>query len=110
MYVRVVHGHPIHEVEVKFPTSNVGRFFFYFLVQFISYGLIVANGRAYVQGSYVWTGITDSLIALLNYVVLRKIMKDAGEDLHGPSLAGYVLGGTSGSLVFIWLTKLVYGA
>jgi hypothetical protein len=37
------------------------------------------------------------------------MMKDSGDELHGPSLAGYVIGGTLGSLFSIWITKIVYG-
>jgi len=91
------------------PTSNWGRFSFYYLVQFTSYALVVANGRAYVLGDYIWTAVTDSLIAALNFIVLRKMVKDSNEDLHGPSLSGYVIGGTMGSLFAIWITKMVYG-
>ncbi len=95
---------------MKMPTSNTGKFWFYFIVQFTSYALIVANGRAYVLGSYLWTAITDALIATLNFVVLRKMMKDSkDDDIHGPSIFGYVIGGTLGYLFSIWITKIVYG-
>lgn len=85
------------------------KFWFYFCVQFISYALVVANGRAYVQGSYLWTAVTDTLIGAQNFLVMRKFVKDSGDSLHGASLAGYVLGGTLGSLVSIALTKVIYG-
>lgn len=94
---------------MKFPVSHFGRFAFYFVMQFISYALVVANGRAYVQGSYAWTAVTDGMIAFQNFVVFRKFIKDSGEEIHGPSLLGYVLGGISGSLVAIWVTKAIYG-
>jgi len=94
---------------MKLPTSNVGRFFFYFCVQFCSYALLVANGRAYVQGLYMWTAVTDASIAAMNFLVIRKMAKESQDDLHGPSFAGYVIGGTLGSLFSIWITKMVYG-
>jgi len=94
---------------MKLPTSNVGRFFFYFVIQFIIYGLLVANGRAYVQGLYMWTAITDASIAAMNFLVTRRLAKESQDDLHGPSFAGYVLGGTIGSLFSIWITKMGYG-
>ena len=78
-------------------------------MQFISFALIVANGRAYVQGSYTWTAVTDGLLAFQNFIVFRKFIKDSGDQIHGPSLVGYVTGGIAGSLVAIWLTKMVYG-
>ncbi len=94
---------------MKMPISSIGRFWFYFCVQFTSYALVVANGRAYVLGDYMWTAVTDASIAALNFIVLRKMVKDSGEELHGPSLAGYVIGGTLGSLAAIYITKIVYG-
>jgi len=94
---------------MNLPTSNTGRFFFYFSVQFLVYGLVVANGRAYVQGLYAWTAVTDALIAAVNFLVVRKMAKESQDDLHGPSFIGYVLGGTMGSLFSIWITKMVYG-
>jgi hypothetical protein len=78
-------------------------------MQFVSYALLVANGRAYVLGSYLWTAITDTLIATMSFVVMRKMVKDSQDDLHGPSLFGYVIGGTLGSLFSIWITKILYG-
>lgn len=94
---------------MKIPDTNFGKFAFYFLIQFISYALIVANGRAYVQGAYIWTAITDGLIAFQNFIVFRRFVKDSSTEIHGPSLVGYVLGGTCGSLVAIWITKIAYG-
>lgn len=94
---------------MKFPTSHFGRFAFYFAMQFVSYALVVANGRAYVQGSYTWTAVTDGMIAFQNFVVFRRFIKDTGDAIHGPSLIGYVLGGISGSLFAIWVTKAIYG-
>jgi hypothetical protein len=95
---------------IKLPTSDWGRFFFYFTVQFISYFLIVANGRAYVQGSYAWTTITDGLLAAQAFLLFRKMAQDSQDDIHGLSMAGYVLGGVAGSNCAILVTKLIYGA
>lgn len=75
----------------------------------MSYALLVANGRAYVQGSYSWTAVTDALIATMNFIVFRKMVKDSNDDIHGPTLFGYVIGGTCGSLFSIWITKIIYG-
>lgn len=94
---------------MKFPTSNFGKFAFYFVMQFVSYALVVANGRAYVLGSYGWTALTDGLIAFQNFIVIRRFIKDSGDEIHGPSLIGYVSGGVCGSLFAIWITKMVYG-
>jgi hypothetical protein len=71
---------------------------------------MVANGRAYMKGLYAWTALTDALIATIGFVVVRRIAKESSDSLHGPTLFGYVSGGTLGSLFAIWLTKLLYGS
>lgn len=94
--------------QFKLPNSDWGKFTFFFVSQFISYFLIVANGRAFNQGSYLWTGTTDTLIGGQNFLMVRLISKDSN-DLHGLSLLGYMAGGTVGSLFAIWTTLHVYG-
>jgi hypothetical protein len=99
-------------MKFKAPKTNFGRFWFYYLIQFVSYAILVANGRAYMLGSYFWTAVTDTLFATMNFVVARVIykdMKDSNDQLHGWSLLAYVVGGTSGSLFAIWVTKHLYG-
>ena len=100
-------------MKVKAPKTDFQKFVFYFLIQFVSYAILVANGRAYMLGSYLYTIITDACFTTMNFVVLRAIMKDvkdSNDELHGWSFAGYVLGGTSGSVAAIWITKHLYGA
>jgi len=98
-------------MKFKAPKTTPGKFLFYFLIQFISYAILVANGRAYMLGSYFWTAATDTLFASMNFIVLRCVMKDvnSSDDLHGWSMLGYVIGGTFGSLFAIWVTKNLYG-
>jgi hypothetical protein len=67
---------------------------------------MVANGRAYVQGLYGWTAVTDFTIATIGFCVVRKMVK---EDFHLASILGWSIGGTCGSLFAIFITKMVYG-
>ena len=100
-------------MKVRAPKTNFQKFWFYYLIQFVSYSILVANGRAYMMGSYVWTAATDMCFTAMNFVVLRSVMKDvkdSNDELQGASFWGYVLGGTSGSLAAIWITKHLYGA
>jgi hypothetical protein len=84
------------------------RFAFWFCIQFVQYGLVVANGRAYVLGSYGATAVTDLSIATLNFVMTIKMVENK-EHRDRWSMAGYVLGGTLGSLASIYITTRVYG-
>ena len=90
------------------PKSSYGQFWFFFLTQFVSYFTIVANTRAYTQGNYAWTAITDAFFAAQNFIMIRIISRQT--DNHGlwPGL-GYTIGGTVGSLISIWVTKRLYG-
>jgi hypothetical protein len=84
------------------------RFAFWFVVQFIQYALVVANGRAYVLASYMATAVTDLLIATLNFVIMVKFVENK-DHRDRWSMAGYVTGGTLGSLAAIYITTRIYG-
>lgn len=83
-------------------------FWFWFWVEFISFMLVVANGRAYVQGNYGWTIATDMIIQLQIFIIGKKFIADA-ERLGFWACAGSVLGGGLGSCFAIFVTKMVYG-
>lgn len=83
-------------------------FAFWFAAQFVLYGLVVANGRAYVQANYFATFMTDMLIAGFNFWFAVKFIE--GKDNRTRwALLGVVLGGGTGSLVAIAFTKWAYG-
>lgn len=84
------------------------RFWFWFAMEFLSYALIVANGRAYVQGHYFWTVLTDLSISAQGFILSKKFIADK-DSLDWIAMAGYVLGGASGSVFSIFITKVVYG-
>lgn len=84
---------------------------FYAVSQFISFFLIVANGRAYVLGLYGWTAATDGIIAIQGWVVWKRFIKDSeAKVLTIPVMAADVLGAIAGSLASIWVTKHIFGA
>lgn len=91
------------------PASRAGQFVFFFFENFISFAIIVANTRAFTQGHYFWTAITDTLFSLQGFIVAKLMIddKDARSLYAG---AGSVVGGTCGSLFSIWITKHLYGA
>jgi hypothetical protein len=83
-------------------------FAFWFAAQFVLYGLLVANGRAYVQANYGATLVTDMTIAAFNFWFAVKFIE--GKDNRTlPALLGCVLGGGAGSLCSIALTKWLFG-
>lgn len=82
------------------------QFCFFFGMEFFAYFLIVANTRAFTQGLYGWTAVTDGVFSFSNFYFISKVAKTETKA----AWAGYTLGGTCGSLVSIWMTKYVYGA
>lgn len=84
-------------------------FAFWFCAEFVLYSLVVANGRAYNQGHYLYTLATDMMISAFNFWFAVKFI-EGKDNRTWPALLGCVLGGGAGSLCSIWLTKLVYGA
>lgn len=91
------------------PKSKAGQFAISFAFEFIAYFIVVANTRAFTQGSYFWTGLTDLLFSAQSFLV-GKLMVDHKEFRSWAAGAGVVLGGTSGSLLSIFITKKLYGA
>jgi len=84
-------------------------FGFWFAAEFVLYALVVANGRAFNQGLYAWTLGSDMMISAFNFWFAVKFIE--GKDNRSwPALVGCVLGGGTGSLISIALTKWAYGA
>jgi hypothetical protein len=71
-------------------------------VCFINSALLTINFRAVAQARYFETAITDFLIFLFGYLVVKRIVES--KRLIDGIL--YALGGTVGSLVMIYFTKL----
>lgn len=95
-------------MKIKTPKTNLGQFLFFFCIQCLSYFLIVANTRAYTQGNYFWTAITDTFFAAQSFVSIKVLVSQ--EDNKGLWAGlGYTIGGTIGSLFSIWVTKHILG-
>lgn len=84
------------------------RFAFWFAAEFVLYALIVANGRAFVQANYAATVLTDMMISGFNFGIAVRFINDK-DNQDRWAMLGCVLGGATGSVCSIWLTKVVYG-
>lgn len=83
-------------------------FLFWFCAEFVLYGLVVANGRAYNQANYAATLISDMMISAFNFWFAVKFIE--GKDQRTwPALVGCVVGGGTGSICSILFTKWLYG-
>lgn len=78
-----------------------------FLIQLISYSLLVVNFRAVAQANYFWSAVTDFTIASFSFFVIKKIAK-SDDSIH--LWFGYAMGGLAGSILGIWISLQIHGA
>lgn len=75
--------------------------------EWVSFFIIVLNTRAFTQGSYFWTLLTDFLFITQAFFV-AKWMIEAKEARSWSAYWGFVTGGTWGSLTAIWVSEHLY--
>jgi hypothetical protein len=75
-----------------------------FFLQLINYTLLVVNYRAVAQAHYFWSAVSDFVIASFSFFVIKKIAT-SDNTFHG--WLGYALGGLFGSILGIWLSKIM---
>jgi TPP-dependent 2-oxoacid decarboxylase len=77
-----------------------------FLLNFFQFFIVVANTRAYTQGQYLYTAITDLVYCIMAFTVTKAI----AESKTNWDRVGYALGGMLGAQLSIYITKMLYGA
>lgn len=95
--------------KVKVPKTGVGRFFFCYASELISFFIIATNFRALAKGFILWTVCTDGLIVLQN-TIIGKLFNEDQKMRDGLSIAAFTLGGMAGSALSIVLTKYIWGS
>jgi hypothetical protein len=84
------------------------QFLFFFILELVSFFICVANTRAFTQGSYFWTAVTDIFFGMQTFTV-AKFTIDSPYCRTWWAGLGEIFGGTIGSLIAIWVTKHLYG-
>jgi len=92
---------------VTAPTSKLGQFSLAFIAEMLAFFIVVANTRAYTHGLYLWTALTDMAFSAQSFIV-AKFMVDFKECRTLASGLGFTLGGACGSLLGIYITKVLY--
>jgi hypothetical protein len=80
--------------------------FILFFAQMLSFAVITINYRAISQASYLWSALTDVVVAGLSYFVVRRIAKSK-DSLY--QWAGFTLGSAIGTIIGIFISKLILG-
>lgn len=77
-------------------------FLTFFVLQGAQFLVVVVNNRAFNHLQYVWAASTDAAFCLLSWTIWKKIAEAEGVWAK----MGYVAGGTTGSLLGMWLTRM----
>ena len=94
---------------MELPDNKLKLFALFFVAEALSFFVICANMRAVAQGHYFWTSVTDTLFSAQSFL-LAKLMIDNTKARGWAAGLGTTLGGTTGSLLSIFVTKHLYGA
>ena len=75
-----------------------------FFIQIANYSLLVINYRSVAQAHYFWSAVSDFACASFSFFVIKKIAT-SDNTFHG--WLGYAMGGVIGSVLGIWISKLM---
>lgn len=83
-------------------------FLILFLTQVLMYTILCINYRAVAKGDYLQSAVSDFMIASASFFVIKRIAKEEkeGDNAFWPWL-GYALGGVVGSILGIWISKIL---
>ena len=81
--------------------------FILFFAQMLSFAIITINYRAVAQASYLWSALTDVVVAGLSYFVVRRIAKSKDSKLQW---FGFTIGSAIGTCIGIFISLLLLGS
>ena len=81
--------------------------FILFFAQMLSFAIITINYRAVAQASYLWSALTDVLVAGLSYFVIRRIAKSKDSVCQW---FGFTIGSAIGTIIGIYISLLILGS
>ena len=80
--------------------------FILFFAQMLSFAIITINYRAIAQASYIWSALTDIVVAGLSYFVVKRIAKSKDSIRQW---AGFTSGSAIGTVIGIFISKFILG-
>ena len=88
-------------------TKDIKDSFILFFAQMLSFAIITINYRAVAQASYLWSILTDLIVAGLSYFVVRKIAKSKDSTCQW---LGFTIGSAIGTAIGIYFSVLILGS
>lgn len=92
---------------IKLTLSNIKEAAILFGAQMTSFAVISINYRAVAQANYLWSVLTDIVIASLSYFVVRRIAKSNGNSFA--QWFGFAFGSAVGTIIGIFVSKIILG-
>lgn len=92
----------------KMTLSNIKEGAVLFVAQMSSFAIISINYRAVAQANYIWSILTDIIIAALSYFVIRRIAKSNCTSIL--QWLGFTIGSATGTCIGIFISKLILHA
>jgi hypothetical protein len=87
--------------------NNIKEGLILFTAQMISFAIISINYRAVAQANYIWSILTDIVIAALSFFVIKRIAKSKCNSIA--QWVGFTIGSAIGTAIGIWTSKLILG-
>lgn len=95
--------------KFRLPKTPWGQFLFFFFIELVSCGILVAATRAEAQANFLWTTITSLLWETQVFITWLMMYEDRNARTWF-SGAGMILGSTVGADLALLITKHLYGA
>jgi hypothetical protein len=92
----------------KITLNNINEGLILFCAQMTSFAVISINYRAIAQANYLWSILTDIIVASISYFVVRRIAKSKCSSVA--QWIGFTIGSAVGTTIGIWVSKLILGA
>jgi len=90
----------------KMKREDIRDAFILFFAQMLSFAIITINYRAVAQADYLWSALTDIIVAGLSYFVVRRIAKSKDSICQW---SGFTIGSAVGTLIGIFISKIILG-
>jgi hypothetical protein len=92
-------------VEKNREVSKPREFVYFFAAQCLNFALVTWNIRSLALGWWGSMVISDVLISVLGFTLIKKI----AEAKSTTAMIGYAVGGACGSLLAVFVTKKAFG-
>jgi hypothetical protein len=93
---------PMTEVKRK----DIKDSFILFFAQMLSFAIITINYRAVAQADYLWSALSDVIVAGLSYFVVRRIIKSKDSIAQW---IGFTIGSATGTVIGIFASIIILG-